>query len=192
MKKVAITGTICSGKTFIVKMFEQNGIKSIISDDIIAGIYHKENVINWVRNNFPDCILDNQVNKKLLGDIVFQYEDEMDKLENYIIPIYKVELNEILKKYDEEILIVEIPLLFENRLEKIFDYIITVYCSDDVRKQRSLARGNLDIRKLENILKKQLPDKRKKLLSNFTLDSEENVEILKEKIKNIIARIKKA
>jgi dephospho-CoA kinase len=77
MKKIAITGSICSGKTFVVKIFEEFGIKTIISDDIIADIYHKTNVINWIQTNFPECIVDNKVDKKLLGDIVFNNEEEM-------------------------------------------------------------------------------------------------------------------
>jgi dephospho-CoA kinase len=69
-------------------------------------------------------------------------------------------------------------------------YIITIYCNDELRKERALGRANLDVRKFENILNKQLPDKKKKLLSHFILNSEENKEMLAQKVKAIINKIK--
>ena len=79
-----------------------------------------------------------------------------------------------LKKHKQKktkIIFLDIPLLFENKLEKICDFTILFYAPLKIRKKRAIRRRGMQKKTLEKIIKSQLSDKIKKKKADFIVDT---------------------
>ena len=105
---------------------------------------------------FGDSILTNGlVDRRALGDLVFRDKDAKQKLEEIIHPIVRKEFEEAVQSLtDGEILIYEIPLLFETKAMERFDYIVSIEANLELRKERLLKKG-LRISEIESRIASQ-------------------------------------
>ena len=84
----------------------------------------------------------------------------------------------------------DIPLLFENKLEKICDYVILLYAPLKLRKKRAIKRRGMNKEILEKIIKTQLTDKTKRNKSDFVVNTSKNINRSLNNVLNIIDLIK--
>lgn len=159
---IGVTGSIGSGKSyFCKKLASKRGVKYISSDAMVHELYRTDNrVKNFISENFPEAISGNEIDRKKLGEILFQNKGYKKKLENFLYPILQHKRHKILdnfKRLGVKIAVVEIPLLFENNLEDQFDLVITVFCNKIIQKQRVLNRRRITEAKLHEVLKSQMP-----------------------------------
>ena len=119
MKKIAITGNICTGKSFILKVLKTLGQATFSADDVVRNvIYNKKTVVAKITKHFPSSIdSKGRIDRNKLAAIIFYNNKKKDELEKIIYPL----LNELRKKavYKTSIigqnkLFFEIPLLFEK------------------------------------------------------------------------------
>lgn len=127
-KKIAITGTIGSGKSTVSKMISEK-YPFLSSDSIVSDLYLDEEFrlkVNRLLYNINSSDMD----KKTLANDIFNKDDLKDKLENLIHPLVKDEIIDFMSK-NEGLVFVEVPLLFEASFDDIFDVIITVVSDED-------------------------------------------------------------
>jgi dephospho-CoA kinase len=142
MRRVIITGNIGSGKSTATKIFQDSGYKVIDTDYLNARIlkqYHTEITKMF---SLPPQSFDTF--KKTLSNRVFQNKDDMKKLESFMIPRVKLDIDFWCDLYESEKrkYVVEIPTFFEaNGLKSYDDYIILVRAPDNVRAKRILMRN---------------------------------------------------
>lgn len=173
---IGVTGSIGSGKSyFCKKLASKRGVKYISSDAMVHEIYKTDNrVKNFISENFPDSISGNDIDRKKLGEILFQNKNHKKKLENFLYPILQQKRRKALDNFGRmrvKIAVVEIPLLFENNLEHQFDLVITVFCNKIIQKQRVLSRKRMTESKLRKILKSQMPIHEKGIRSDILVNS---------------------
>jgi dephospho-CoA kinase len=178
---IGVTGSLGSGKSYFCEAFSKiRRVKYISSDKMVHYIYnHNIEVINFVKNNFPEAIVENKINRKILGNIIFNNDEKKHNLENYIYPILKKQRQKIIREYATKkimILLVEIPLLFENNLEKECDYTITVHCNKILQKQRALKRAGMTEEKFNLIISSQMSLGEKLKKSSFSVNTGSNIQ----------------
>jgi dephospho-CoA kinase len=157
MLVVGLTGGIGSGKSLAAQFFAELGALVIDADQLARdAIERGSDGFDQLIAKFGDSILTNGlVDRRALGDLVFRDKDARQKLEEIIHPIVRKEFEEAVQSLtDGEILIYEIPLLFETKAMERFDYIVSIEANLELRKERLLKKG-LRISEIESRIASQ-------------------------------------
>ncbi len=144
MLVVGLTGGIGSGKSLAAQFFAELGALVIDADQLARdAIERGSEGFDELIATFGDSILSNGlVDRRALGELVFRDINAKKKLEAIIHPIVRREFEEAVQSLEQDqILIYEIPLLFETKVMERFDYIVTVEADMQLRKDRLLKKG---------------------------------------------------
>jgi dephospho-CoA kinase len=144
MLVVGLTGGIGSGKSLAAQFFAELGALVIDADQLARdAIERGSDGFDELIATFGDSILSNGlVDRRALGELVFRDIDAKKRLEAIIHPIVRREFEEAVQSLEQDqILIYEIPLLFETKAMERFDYIVTVEADMQLRKDRLLKKG---------------------------------------------------
>ena len=192
MIKIAITGNIGSGKSTVAKIIRELGFKVFDSDKEVKKALMKKDLINQIRAEFkskiPGLIKRNTIDKAKLGEFVFSNPDELKKLEQILHPkVWESKEKFFEKNSNEPAVFLDIPLLFEKKLQSKFDFIIRTRVSDEVQKKRVLKRKNMTNVKFNHIKKSQIDSSgvEDKFVS-LDINTEEDTKIVKRKVKNFL------
>lgn len=164
MKIIGITGNSGSGKSTISKLISKNYEAKIIDADKIAKEMTKNNgeYLQAIRQAFGnDVIKNNELDRKKLADIVFLNRTEKEKLDGltfeYVVEEIKKEL-EANQNLDYQYIILDVPLLFESKLDKLCDYTIGVIAPKTEKIKRICKRDKLSKEKALQRLNSQPND----------------------------------
>ena len=149
--KIAITGTIGSGKTEASAYIRRKGYDVFDCDEVNKSILN-DRAYELLNKDFPECFIDKQLNKNKLASIIFTNPDRKDKLESILHPII---LGQLLSR-DDDPLFAEVPLLFEVGWDKYFDEKLLIVCEEDLALQRLENRG-IGRNDAYNRIKNQMP-----------------------------------
>ena len=178
---IGLTGNIASGKSHIAEIFKNLGAV-VQNSDIAAHQVMEVEAFNEVSRYFPQSIEHGKINRKLLGAEVFADDAKLKTLEEILHPLVRQKNLEFIKKNSDKIIVLEIPLLFENKAEEICDYVVFVHVSPGTQKKRALMRPNMDEKKLGEILVRQtkIPIAEKVKNSDFVIENEPGHDTLKQ------------
>jgi dephospho-CoA kinase len=172
---IGLTGSIGMGKTTVAAQFAERGAKVCSADAIVHRLLEAGGAaVTEVAKHFPGTAAGNAIDRKLLGDIVFHDQDKMTLLEGILHPLVAKEENDFLDERRREaasVAILEIPLLFETGGEKRCDLTVVTTAPVCVQKKRVLARPGMNEEKFSRIVSKQMPDKEKRKLADFVVQT---------------------
>ena len=193
---VGLTGGIASGKTTIVKLLKKNKLAVHDSDLVVRSIYSKPKtkfLTHLKKINLGKSLRGGNIDKKIIREEIFNNTKKRKLLESYIHTEVKKARNIFLKKHKQKktkIVILDIPLLFENKLEKICDFTILFYAPITIRKKRAIKRRGMQKKILEKIINSQLSDKIKKNKADFIVNTSVNKSGCFNEVLKIIKSIK--
>lgn len=144
MLKLAIAGNIASGKTAVEGFFREKGYDVLDTDKIGHEILctHAYEIIKAFEGD--DISTNGIIDRQKLGALVFNSYHARKKLENIVHPIIRKRLEEYFASHaQEKVILVAIPLIFEAKMEDLFDKIIFVFADDETRLERLMARNKL-------------------------------------------------
>ena len=175
MKVLAITGRMATGKSTILKQLKFLGVNSFSSDEIVNNIYKKDfEFISTIMNLYPQVIEQGKINKNELSNLAFNNKEILKKLEKLIYPILEKKRKDIIKTSflnSLRLVVFEIPLLFEKKIDNKFSLIITTTCNKNLQKQRYLKRKNTTLEKFNLINKKFVEDNKRFKDSDFIINT---------------------
>ena len=117
-----------------------------------------------------------EINRSLLGKIVFNDLEKLDKLNKIIHPYVKIRIEEIIKANpDLDIIFFEVPLLFEAKMEDMFDVTINIYCDIDTQIERIVARDSRSIDDALNIIKSQMGTYERNKRATYAIDNTKEI-----------------
>ena len=172
MKKVAITGNIGSGKSWVCELFKQQlGIPVYNSDMAAKQMYFLPDVRKQLVERFGDgfYLSDNELNRKYIADLIFSDETAQRDLEGILYPALFVDFEQWMAKQDAPYVLFESALVFEKRLEKQFDVIVMVSASEATRLRRAMLRDRCDEATVRARMAKQWPEEGKRLLADYVI-----------------------
>lgn len=185
MKIIGITGNSGSGKSTISKLISKNYEAKIIDADKIAKEMTKNNgeYLQAIRQAFGnDVIKNNELDRKKLADIVFLNRAEKEKLDGltfeYVVEEIKKEL-ETNQNLDYQYIILDVPLLFESKLDKLCDYTIGVIAPKTEKIKRICKRDKLSKEKALQRLNSQPNDEFFTKNCNTVINNENKEETIK-------------
>ena len=172
MKKVAITGNIGSGKSWVCELFKQRlGIPVYNSDDAAKQMYFLPEVREKLVERFGDgfYISDRELNRKLIADLIFSDEAAQRDLEGILYPALFVDFERWMAEQHTPYVLFESALVFEKRLEKYFDAVVMVSASVETRLRRAMLRDHCNEATIRARMAKQWPEEGKRLLADYVI-----------------------
>lgn len=190
---IGLTGGIGCGKSTVLDFFRAQGIPCLSADAVVHSLLAEDSsVIDRVVEHFGVAILDadSRIDRSKLADCVFRQPSSLEWLESLLHPRVQQEWKAFIAVERSGLACVEIPLLFEKRLEKHFDLIVSIVCSDSTANDRLLNKG---LRKSDILLRRrqQLPITVKVERSDYVLSNEGTLEFLHQQLIILISKLEK-
>ena len=186
--KVAIFGKIASGKSEVLKIFTNANIPTKSSDQIVSELYQRKDVAKLVNETFnlPES---NTVNKDALREVLSKDPKAIKKINKIIHPLVKQEVIHFMKENSKGIVCVEVPLLFESKMDNLFDVLIGVEAPLKKQKQLLSTRDGDKAKQLETINSASTYDKNKEK-ADYIINNDSDLKSLNTKVINIINKLK--
>ena len=182
---IGITGSFGSGKTTVANIFGKHGFRVIIVDELYHGIYAKDKILRRkIRKEFGT--LDRAKIKK----IVFNDRKRLKKLNEITHPAIIEQIKKIISNSDKKI-IIDAPLLFEAKMERLFDRIIVVKCNKKIQIKRLFNKKKYSKKEIENIIGSQMPLKEKIRKADFVVDNNGSLNDAKMQVASIASLMQK-
>lgn len=185
---VAITGKIASGKSLATSIFEKHHIPTLSSDAVVAELYQKEEVANKISKMFDLKFPNKVVDKDILRNYLLTHPKDKKKLEKYVHPLVAKEIKNFLAN-KSDIKVVEVPLLFESKLDSYFDVIIVIDIDEAKQLELLDAREHSKALYLKEINKTNKIDENKNKASYLVSNNSSKEEFINN-INNIITELK--
>lgn len=154
-KKIAVTGGIGSGKSTVLREISKMGYPVFSCDEIYKEIIVSKPYIEQIRENFPQCIKEEAIDRKILSEIVFENETARGILNNIAHPLIMQRLLQQMDECSSDLVFAEVPLLFEGNYESLFDGVIVILRNIKERVEALIKRDNTSEEKIKNRIKTQ-------------------------------------
>ena len=187
MLVVALTGGIGAGKSTVAQNFAELGALVVDADQLARiAIERGSDGFAEVLLRFGDeIILNGDIDRKKLAEIVFSDEAARKDLEKIIHPRVQATFAEVVEDLEHnDILIYEIPLLAETDAAEKFDYIITVEADIELRKERLLKRG-LYISQIEKRMAAQASQESREAIADSVIRNDGDEDSLLRQVENL-------
>lgn len=186
---IGLTGGIATGKSQSSKIFKELGCYVIDADKLSRTLTTKNSkCLKEIIETFgTDILKDNgTLNRKKLGQIVFNDKQAKKDLERIIHPHIIKKTNEIIaKKYNNTNIVVDAPLLFEVGLDRVCDKVIVIYTRYHIQITRFMKRDNISKEEAIKRISLQMPIEEKIRLADITIDNSGTLIDLKKNVKFI-------
>ena len=182
-KVLGLTGGIASGKTTVSNYFKSFGIDVIDADKVAHEIMRAgQPVVKEIAAIFgEDIILENgEIDRKRLGKIVFESDAEREKLDMLVQSRIRQKIeekrNDLLAK-NKELIVLDIPLLYERNYNDFVDEVMVVYVDESVQKERLMNRDmELSEKDALNRIASQMPLVEKAKKADTVINNNETIE----------------
>ena len=188
---VALTGGIGSGKSTVGELFTSLGALVVDSDQLARDVLVRGSEgFDHVVAEFGDQILKNgDIDRSLLGEIVFKDQAKLAKLESITHPLIRKAFKEFVDQSPaDSIVINQIPLLVESKSNYTFDAVITVSAPIEIRKQRLVKRG-LSEAEIDRRIAAQASDSQREAISAFVIQNAGSSDELTTSVEKIWAKL---
>ena len=184
--KVAIFGKIASGKSTVLKCFEEAKVPTLSADKVVAELYERKDVINRVNNTFG--LKGNSINRDALRKYLAENPKDIKKINKIVHPLVKEETKKFLKE-NKGIVAVEVPLLYESKMDNLFDVIIAVDVDDKKQLKLISERDGAKSKDLKEINKSSTFEQNKNK-ADFIINNDADLNSLTNKVNKIINKLK--
>ena len=194
-KTIAITGGIGSGKSTFCSKLKEKGFKIHSSDEQVAKIYKNpdKKFVTYLRTiGLSKSISKKNIDKKIISKIIFENTQIRKKLELYIFKIVRKKRSDFIKQEKQKktrLIFIDIPLLFENNLEKQFNKVISIIASKRVRLKRLKKTRKMTENQFKNIVRSQTSDVIRKKKSDYVIYNNSTLKDYKIKINKLISKL---
>jgi dephospho-CoA kinase len=196
MLVVGLTGGIASGKSTVSLMFREAGIPVICADELAHEVVKPGSAaLDKIRQRFGDEFIDSEgnLNRAAMARLVFKDKNKRKNLESIIHPRVAEEQGKLIRQFAAQghnIVVVDVPLLYESGLEESFDMILLAYVPPEAQIQRLIARDQVTDKEARSRLDAQLPIDKKRKLAGRIIDNTGSVEHTREQVLGIIKELR--
>lgn len=188
MLVVGLTGNIASGKSTVARLLSERGA-TIIDADMLArrtvdpGTPAHAAIVKRWGNAVVSA--DGTIDRDALRRIVFKAPDELEALNEIVHPHVRAlrdELIEQARERGDQIVVCDIPLLFERGLVEEFDRIVLVDAPREIRLERLVRERKLEHADAMNMITAQMPSELKRARANYVIENTSTLQVLSERV----------
>lgn len=192
MIRLGLTGSIGMGKSTTARLFAEEGIPVHDSDAAVHRLYSSK-AAPLIEESFPGVVDAGVVNRKKLAENLAKNPDKFPLLESLVHPLVRAEEADFLRSQERQgadLVLLDIPLLFETGAEARVDKVVVVSCDPAVQRERVLSRPGMTEEKFKMIRARQIPDREKRARADFIVDTGHGIEDAREQVRKIIATLR--
>jgi len=188
MIRLAVVGDMGSGKSYVAKQFGH----PVFNADVEVNKLYKTNKKCFIKLKklLPKYIISFPIKKNELFKAIIKNQSNLKKITKVIHPEIRIKMNKFLmKNRNKKIVVLDIPLLLENKINKKNDVLIFVDAKKSQIYKKLKRRQNFNLKLFKKLKKIQLPVEYKKKKSQFILKNNFTNKFLKKGVKRILKEI---
>ena len=176
MKLIGLTGGVGSGKSTVCAILRELGATVIDADEAAHAVYAPgtPGFDAIVREFGPHYVRDGQIDRRLLGGLVFADEEARQRLNAIVHPLVRDWMAERTREAFErgaDIVVQDVPLLYESGLEGLFSSVVLVYAPPEVQLERLVTGRGLPVERARAIIAAQMPIDEKRRRAHHVIDN---------------------
>ena len=194
MKLIGLTGGAGSGKSTVAGILRDLGADIVDADEASHAVYAPgtPGFDAVVREFGPEYVRGGHVDRVRLGRLVFEDRDARGRLNAIVHPLVRDWMAERTREAAErgaEVVIQDVPLLYENRLEDLFSSVVLVYVPEDLQLERLLEERGLDADRARAMIAAQMPIDEKRRRAHHVIDNSGTREETRRQVEEMWAQI---
>ncbi len=187
---LGLTGSIGMGKSTTAAMFRDEGIPVWDADASVHALYAPGGAaVEAVRGLVPEAVVGGAVDRAALREALERDPSLFPRLEALVHPLVAEDRARFLAATPGEILVLDVPLLFERGIEAECDGVAVVSASSGTQMSRLLARPGMDVAGVEMLLSRQMPDSEKRARARWVVPTE-TLEEARAAVRQIVSEIR--
>ncbi|MAK59697.1 MAG: dephospho-CoA kinase [Ponticaulis sp.] len=192
---LGLTGSIGMGKSATAQMFRDEGVRVYDADAAVHEIYNVGgSAVGPIGSAFPGTVKDNKVDRAALRDIVLNDAEALKRLEALVHPLVaetQAKARAEARSADADILVLDIPLLFETGGDQRVDYTLVVTTTAEEQRDRVMSRPGMTEANFTAILAKQTPDHEKRARADFVINTRIDHDYARDQVRALIAALRR-
>ena len=177
---LGLTGGIATGKSTVAELFENEMIPVINADLLVKDIYAQTEAYEFILNNFKKAIINKKIDFQVLRTIAFTNDESKTIIEEFIYERLPLSFMNAYEKFkDPELIVYDVPLLFEKKLDQLVDLSVCVYSPKETQLERLMRRDSIERELAEKIINTQLDIEDKKKSALFCINNIASLQDLK-------------
>lgn len=192
--KVAVTGNIGCGKSTFAKFLSDEGFPVLYADEISKRILADDKQVRAeiIKVIGPSAFNGDKPDKKYIADSIFSDTIKLKKINSILHPKVRTEIEKLSQKYFQktDIVFVEAALIFESKIEKMYDYVVLITSDINLRMQRTMLTKKLSKTEFLQREANQLDEDKKKKKSDFVFSNNTSTKDLQDKALLLIKLLK--
>ena len=196
MKIVGLTGGISSGKSTVSSYFKQLEIPVIDADEVARKVVepNSQGAIE-IRKVFGNDVFeeDGNLNRQKLGTLVFSNPENRQKLDELLQPLIKIMILDEIEAYrqkGENMIVLDLPLLFEKQYEELCEEIIVVYVPKELQLERLMKRNQYTKQEALSRMDSQLSIEEKRKRATVLFDNQGTIQQLYHQVEQWLVETK--
>jgi len=194
VKLIGLTGGVGSGKSTVAEMLRELGAEVLDADEAAHAAYEPGSPgFDAVVKEFgADYVRDGRIDRRKLGELVFHDPDARRRLNAIVHPLVRewmVRRTAEAVERDVEIVVQDVPLLFESKLEQLFNSIVLVYVPEAIQLERLVEGRGIDPGRARAIIDAQMPIDEKRDRAHHVIDNSGTVEQTRSQVEEMWAQM---
>ncbi len=191
---LGLTGSIGMGKSTTAQIFREAGCPVFDADAAVHDLYSKGGeAVALIRAVFPDAIKNDAIDRKVLGAHMRKDPLNLKVLESFIHPMVGKKRQAFFDQAisdNADIVVMDVPLLFETGGDSYVDKIIVVTAPASVQRERVLARPGMTEALFQALLARQMPDAEKRKRADFLIFSDKGLDAARKQVQDILDKLR--
>ena len=171
--RLGLTGSIGMGKSTTAQLFAEAGCAVWDADAAVHRMYARGGAaVAPISAALPGAIVDGAVSRENLKQMIGRDKSVLKTLERIVHPLVAEDRAEFARSATQDILVFDIPLLFEGNGHKEVDAVVCVSVSPELQKKRVMERGTMTEEQFTHILSQQMPNQEKCARSDYVVTTD--------------------